>query len=337
MIHWWLMIKSANSILFAGDRLFLKFPKLDYFENRIREVDGDLVSTQGMDDDELIDLARGASAVVLIARNISRRIIEAMEECKLILTLSVGYDCVDVRAATEKMIPVSNSPTYCSDDVANHAMMLILAVSRKLHLLLDETNTGGWDYKVSKSVYNYTGKTLGIIGLGKIGRKLVPKAKGFGMNIAAYDPYIADDIFELLGVERKYELNDLLSAADYCSIHAPLTGETHRMIDADRLSRMKPEAIIINTARGAIIDESALAERLNVGRLGGAGIDVLETEPPSPHHSLIKCKNAVVTPHVAWYSEESFEKNIILGMDELVRVLQGHRPRYIVNPEIFGK
>ena len=323
--------------MLAGERLFLKFPGLDYFHRRSREIDGRIVSAEGQDDAAFAAEVRDADAVVLIARKISRQIIAGMQNCKLIMTLSVGYDCVDVKTAAEKGIPVCNSPTYCSDDVANHSMMLILALSRKLHLLMDETNGGGWDYKVSKPVYNYSDKTLGIIGLGKIGRKLLPKAKGFGMKVAAYDPYVADDIFELLGVERKYELTDLLPEADYLTVHAPLTGETNRMIGKHALALMKKDAVIVNTARGAIIDEEALAEALNAGRLGGAGVDVLVKEPPAEDHPLIKCKNAVVTPHVAWYSEESFEKNVVLGMDELVRVLQGRRPRYIVNPEIFGK
>ncbi len=326
-----------KKIVLAGERLFLKFPSLDYFHRRTKEINGTIVSAEGQDDDAFLRETRDADALVLIARKISREMIAGMEKCKLIMTLSVGYDCVDVKAASEKGIPVCNSPTYCSDDVANHSMMLILALSRKLHLLLDETKSGGWDYKVSKPVYNYNGKTLGIIGLGKIGRKIVPKAAGFGMKAAAYDPYIADDIFELLGVTRKYELADLLAEADYLTIHAPLTGETKGMIDKSALAAMKPEAVIVNTARGAIIDEGALAEALNTGRLAGAGVDVLIKEPPAAEHPLLTCKNAVVTPHVAWYSEESFEKNVVLGMDELIRVLQGHRPRYIVNPEIFGK
>ena len=325
-----------KKIVLAGERLFLKFPSLDYFHQRTKEINGTIVSAEGQDDKAFAEEARDADAVVLIARKMSRDIIAGMEKCSLIMTLSVGYDCIDVKAAAEKGIPVCNSPAYCSDDVANHAMMLILSLSRKLHLLLDETKGGGWDYKVSKPIYNYTGKTLGIVGLGKIGRKMVPKAKGFGMNIAACDPYIADDIFELLGVERKYELADLLTEADYVSIHAPLTGETKGMIDGKALSLMKRDAVIINTARGEIIDEKALAEALNTGRLGGAGVDVLVKEPPAAGHPLLTCKNAVVTPHVAWYSEESFERNVVLGMDELIRVLQGRRPRYIVNPEIFG-
>jgi D-3-phosphoglycerate dehydrogenase len=155
------------------------------------------------------------------------------------------------------------------------------------------------------------------------------------MEAAAYDPYIADDIFDLLGVERKYELPDLLRDADYVTIHVPLTGETRHMINRETLSMMKSRAVLINTARGAIIEEDDLADALKRGVIDGAGIDVLEKEPPRKDHPLVSSRETVVTPHVAWYSEESFEKNKILGMDELVRVLKGRRPRYIVNPQVF--
>ena len=157
------------------------------------------------------------------------------------------------------------------------------------------------------------------------------------MAVAAYDPYIDDDIFSVLGVERKYELPELLLAADYITIHAPLTQETFHMIDAAALAHVKETTFLVNTARGSIIDQEALVEALESKRIAGAGIDVLESEPPSVDNPLLSLANALVTPHIAWYSEESFNANIELGMDELLRVLQGKRPRHIVNPEIFGR
>ena len=326
-----------KKILLAGDRLFMKFPALNYFESRAPEADAEIVSTKGMSDDEFIEAAKDASAICVIARPIPKKLIESAKKCEIIMTLSVGYDCVDIEAATAEGIPVSNSPTYCSDDVANHAMTLILAVSRKLHKIIPEINKSNWDYKYTKPIFNYRGKKLGVIGLGKIGRKIVPKAKGFGMDVIAFDPYIADDIFELLGVERKYELNDLLDAADYITVHAPLTPETRNMIGEKELSRMKGTAFIVNTARGPIINQNALVNALNSESIAGAGIDVLEKEPLTPDNPLLSAKNILLTPHIAWYSEESFEANKILGMDEMINVLNGGRPRHIVNPEIFGR
>jgi D-3-phosphoglycerate dehydrogenase len=260
-----------------------------------------------------------------------------MDRCKIILTLSVGYDCVDVEAATERLIPVCNTPAYCTDEVSNHAFTLILSLTRKIHHIVPKSKEAVWDYKYTKPILNFRHKSLGIIGLGRVGRALVPKAKGFGMKVCAYDPYVEDDIFALLGVERKYELEDLLRDADYITIHAPLTPETFHLIDAEAFSKMKKSAVLINTARGSIIDEGALCEALDAERIAAAGVDVLETEPPPADNPLLAKQNALVTPHVAWYSEESFEADMIDGMDELERVLQGKRPRYIVNPEIFGR
>ena len=174
------------------------------------------------------------------------------------------------------------------------------------------------------------------MGLGKIGRTVVPKARGFGMNVAAYDPYVDDDIFEMLGVERKYELDDLVSDADYFTIHSLLTRETRGLIGLNEFRQMKEHAVIVNTARGPIIDEEALATALDEDMIAGAGIDVFSIEPPSANHPLIRSPKTIVTPHIAWYSEKSFEANMVLGMDELTRVLSGLRPRHIVNPGIFG-
>ncbi len=329
-------VMTVKKILFAGDRLFMKFQSLSYFENRAGEADALIVPAHGMADEEFKATAADASALVVIARKIDRDLIDTMEECRLIMTLSVGYDCVDVEAATRKGIPVCSCQTYCTDDVANHAMTLVLAVSRKLHEIIPRSAEAVWDYKYAKPISNFRGKKLGILGLGKIGRAIVPKAKGFGMQVTAFDPYVADDIFDLLAVERKYELDELLEESDYITIHTPLTDETRYMIDERALSLMKPDAVIVNTARGPIIEEAALVNALHQRTIGGAGIDVLETEPPAKDHPLLACPNALVTPHIAWYSEESFQQNQVLGMDEIVRVLTGKRPRYIVNPEVFG-
>jgi D-3-phosphoglycerate dehydrogenase len=326
-----------EKVVFTGSRLFMKFPNLEYFVNRLKDMDCRLVEVRDESDEVLKSELKDAAAVVLIARKLNDEIIGAMKRCKVILLLSVGYDCVDVEAATDRLLPVCNTPAYCTDEVSNHAMTLILALSRKIHLIVPNSRKAVWDYKYTKQIFNFRNKTLGIIGLGRVGRALVPKAKGFGIKVSAYDPYVEDDIFALLNVERKYELEDLLKEADYISIHTPLTPETYHLIDAQALSRMKKTSILINSARGPIVDEGALCEALDAGTIAAAGIDVLEKEPPAADNPLLAKQNALVTPHVAWYSEESFEADMVDGMDELQRVLQGKRPRFIVNPEIFGR
>jgi D-3-phosphoglycerate dehydrogenase len=314
----------------------MKWSNLEYFEKRAREAKAQVVPVHSNSEDEFRAAVKDASAIVVIARTISRETIEGLERCEIILALSVGYDCVDCAAATKKMIPVSNVPAYCTDDVASHAMTLLTAAARKIPMLIAETKAARWDYNIARPVYTFRGKVLGIIGLGKIGRTLVSKAKGFAMEVAAYDPYIDDDIFRLLEVKRRYELSDLLEEADYISIHAPLTSETYHLIDKSAFELMKQSAVLINTSRGNIIDEKALYQALSSSRIAGAGIDVMSKEPPQEGDELLSLENLIVTPHIAWYSEESLERAKVQGMDEVVGVLNGKRPRHIVNPEIFG-
>ena len=326
-----------QKVVLVGDRLFMKFPDFDYFRSRVSEVDGEIVSTQGMTEHQLQEELRDAVAIVVIGRQISRKMIDAAPRCKLIMTLSVGFDVVDVEAASERGIVVSNCPLYCSEEVAEHAITLTLTVARKIHELIPHVREGGWDYKQSRPIHSFRGRRYGVIGLGRIGRHSAAKAKALGMVPVAYDPYLDDDIFELLGVERLYDLEPFLSSVDYLTIHAPLTDETYHMIDRKALGSMRSHAVLINTARGPIVDQPALEEALENSTIAAAGIDVLETEPPRGDEKLLTLSNAVVTPHIAWYSEESHQRNKIVGMDELVRVLQGKRPRYVVNPQIFSR
>lgn len=327
----------SQRVAVLGDRLYMKFPDMSFFAERLRECDAEIVDTQGMSYDEIMTLMPDISAMVLIGHPIDRAMIEAAVNCRFIMTLSVGFDVVDLDAATERGIPVSNCPLYCSSEVAQHAITLALTTSRKIHELIPHTREAGWDYKQTRPIHSFATRRFGIVGLGRIGRNAARYAQGLGMTVLAYDPYLDDDLFELLGVERRYQLEDLLDDADILSIHCPLTDETWHMIDAAALKRMKPHAVVVNTARGAIIDIPALEEALRNGDIAGAGIDVLEVEPPSGSEPILSLPSAVVTPHIAWYSEESHHQNMVDGMNELVRVLRGERPRYIVNPQIFSR
>jgi len=324
-----------DKIVVTSRRFFMKFPKLEYFENRAKEIGATIVPVRAEDDDTLMNELNDASVVVVIGRQIDRKIIESMKRGKMILAMQVGYDCVDIEAATEHGMVVSNVPVYCTDEVANHAITLLLAVSRKIKLLIRETSQAKWDYNIAKPIYNFKNRVLGIIGLGRIGRALVPKAKGFGMNVQAYDPYLHDDIFNLLEVRRVYDLDDILKTSDYLSIHAPLTPETFRMIDEKAIGMMKKDSVLINTARSRIVDYNALLKAINEGRLAGAGIDVMDVEPPDKDDPILNNDRIIVTPHIAWYSEESLKNLMEYSMDEIIRVLKGRRPRWILNPEVL--
>ncbi|MBN2324135.1 MAG: C-terminal binding protein [Spirochaetes bacterium] len=325
-----------KTIVTAGDRVYLKFFDLEYFEKRAVEADAVIDRCTSLDEHEFSGRIQGADALIVIDRPVLRTHVEKMERCRIVLALEVGYDFIDVGACSQRGIVVSNMPLYCTGEVALHAFMLLLAVQRKLKPLMAETAGGGWDYNVCKPLCFTAGKKLGIIGLGRIGRRMVPKAKAFGMEPVAYDPYVADDIFELTGAARCYELDELLSTVDCVTLHVPLTNETRHMIGARELRLMKKEAILVNTCRGMVVDEKSLYVALSDGIIAGAGLDVLETEPPESTNPLLHCAQCIVTPHVAWYSKESLDRLKVQGMDEVVRVLNGGRPRYAVNPEVLS-
>jgi D-3-phosphoglycerate dehydrogenase len=294
-----------------------------------------VVAVRNEDDGPLLEAVAEASAVVVIARRIDAGAIAAMRRCRVVQTLSVGYDCVDVAAATARGIAVCNTPTYCTEEVASHALTLVVTLARKIPETIARVRQGAWDHHFARPVRPFAGSALGIIGLGRIGRRVAAMARGLGMRVLAFDPYLADDLFALAGVERRYELAGLLGDSDYVTVHAPLTEETRGLMDAPAIELMQPHAVLVNTARGGIVDERALADALGRGRIAGAGIDVLEKEPPAADHPLLGLERAIVTPHIAWYSEASLTRGLQDGLDELARTLRGERPRDIVNPEVL--
>ena len=326
-----------KKIVTAGDRVYLKFFDLEFFHQKAREAHAGLAPFKGFDNDKFKEAISDADALILINRPLAEEHVEVMEKCKIILALEVGYDFIDVNAVTRRGIILSNVPAYCTDDVAVHTFTLLLAAHRKIKTLINETSGGGWNYNAGKPLYDIKGKVLGIIGLGRIGRALVQKAKGFDMEVISFDPYLSDDIFKLMGVKRCYELEELLSLSDFITLHVPLTDETYHMIGDKEFAIMKKEAIITNTCRGKVIDGKSLYNALINNVIAGAGVDVLEKEPPEKDNPLLSCENIIVTPHAAWYSEESMERLKNQGMDEVVRVLNGKRSRYIVNPEVLAK
>jgi D-3-phosphoglycerate dehydrogenase len=322
-------------IVTAGDRVYLKYFDLQFFHEKAREAEADLITFKGFDDEEFKTVIAAADALVVIDRPVRRDHLSVMERCRIIQALEVGYDFIDVEAATKRGIIVSNVPAYGREQVAIHALTLMLACHRKIKQLMAETAGGGWNYNVCKPVSDLSSLTLGIIGLGKIGRSLAPKAQALGLKVLAYDPYLDDDIFDLLNVERCYDLEGILTRVDFLSLHVPLTEETFHMIGERELALLKPGAVLINTCRGKVVKEQALYGALQSGRLSGAGLDVLESEPPTADNPLLLCSNAIITPHAAWYSEQSTDRLKEQGMEEVVRVLNGARPRYVVNPQVL--
>lgn len=328
---------AKQHVVLVGNRLFMKFPNLAVFQEYGDAVDATIISTAGMAHQEILETLQSAVAIVVIGHPITKEMIDAAPQCRFIMTLSVGYDVVDVAAATARGIPVSNCPLYCSEEVAEHAITLTVAAARKVHELIPHVRDGGWDYKQARPIRSFSSTQLGIIGLGRIGRHTARKAQALGMTVAAYDPYVDDDIFALLGVKRFHDLEPLLGTVDCLSIHCPLTDETWHLLDDAAFHQMKSTAVVVNTARGPLIDQEALERALERGTIAAAGIDVLEVEPPRGDEAILTHPAAIVTPHIAWYSEESHQRNIEHAMEELVRVLRGGRPHYVVNPRIFSR
>ena len=287
---------------------------------------------------ELGRILSDATAVIVDAdTNVTEDVIDEMRKCKIIVAASVGYDHIDINAAGRRGIYVSNVPGYCAEEVADHTIGLLLAVARKILILNEITKSGKWDdWEAAEPVYRLRGRTLGIIGLGRIGTALALRAKVFGLNVIAFDPYIPIGRDAALGV-KSVNFNTLLHDSDAISIHVPLTDETNHMIRSKEIEEMKTGVFIINTARGAVIDHDALVNSLRSGKVAGAGIDVFEKEPPTIDDPLLKMDNVVTTPHTGFLSVESQRDRQSMAVDEVRRILQNEHPRSAVNLNLLTK
>ncbi len=286
---------------------------------------------------DLPALLATADALLVRLFPVSREIISSAPRLKVIGRHGVGYDTIDIAAATERGIPVVYTPAANSDAVAEHAVLLMLAVARRLVALDRAVRRGAWQREVE--ALELRAKIVGIVGLGQIGRRVAHLCgPGLGMTVLGYDPVLPAEQFPA-GVQRMEQLADLLATADIVTLHAPLSEGTHHLIDAQRFKQMKRGAILINTARGKLVDQIALHEALKSGHLGGAGLDVLEEEPPATGNPLLALDERLLTltPHVAGLSDVSRRRMAELVCGGLLAVLQGQRPANVVNPEVWSR
>jgi len=318
------------------------YPGIPHDEKAYEEKGIEFVRASCKTEDETIAAVSDADAVM--TGLLSRNVIEKMSKCKLIHSLGIGYDGIDVKAATEHGICVSNPADYCLEEVSDHAMALLLACARKITRQDNAVRAGKWDsmgkpefrQKIWPPMFRLKGQTLGLIGFGNIPQTIVPKAKGFGLRIIVFDPYIPREVAKKYGVEL-VELDYLLQNSDYISMHAALTPQTQHMLGLEEFKKMKPTAYIINTARGPLLDEKALSEALSQGYIAGAGLDVLETESVSPDHPLLKFDNVIVTAHGAHYSESSALELRRRPFEEISRIIDRKWPHCLVNPQVKEK
>ncbi len=293
----------------------------------------------GMNEGEKIELVSDADFLIIWPAVLSDEVLKAAKKCRLVQLLSAGYDKMNLTLADELRIPVANNGGANSVAVAEHTMMLILAIYRKLVVNANRVSGGGWRASRDRrpDVFELEGKTLGLIGIGNIAKKVAKRTRAFDAQVQYYDRYASLSAEEQreLGA-NSVEFEELLRTSDVVSIHVPLTRETRGLIGRDQLTMMKPSAVIINTSRGGIIDEDALAQALTSGVIAAAGLDVLEEEPPPAGHPLLKLDNAIITPHNAGPTLESIPKRAANAFENIQRVLEGGPPSWTAKFENSG-
>lgn len=299
----------------------------------------DIVEVDGATPEAFLDGARQADALITSwGIRIDRRIIQGLERCVVIGVGSVGVDMVDVAAATEAGIVVTNVPDVFIEEVADHALMLLLGAVRRVRETDAMARDGRWfeGRPLLNRVPRLMGRTLGLVGFGNVGRCVARRAAGFGLQIIAHDPYLSEVAMSEAGVEP-VGWDELLERADYLSVHTPLNPQTRHLLNAAAFARMKPGVVIVNTARGPVIDEAALTDALASGQVGAAGLDVLEREPPDPDNPLLARDNVVFTPHVASASTRMRPETRRRVGREVALVLSGRWPMSCVNPTVLPK
>ena len=306
------------------------YPSLTLLESILTPAGAELVAAQCKTPEDVIAAGRDMDALLVTWAPITAVVSAALPRCKVIVRCGIGVDNVDLPAAKAKGIPVCNVPDYGIREVAEHALALAFALTRQLPQIDQRLRSGTWKMTPDRPMPALHASTFATAGFGRIARTAHEMMRGFGGQRIAYDPYVDAAVMAAAGVE-KVELDGLFARADILSLHLPLTPETKHLVNAARLAQMKKNAIMVNTARGPLIDTVALAAALKAGTIASAGIDVYEKEPVEKDHPLFGAPNALLTSHVAWYSESSIPKLQQLAAEEVVRGLKGEPLKNQVN------
>jgi D-3-phosphoglycerate dehydrogenase / 2-oxoglutarate reductase len=311
------------------------FPDLETARVVLGSIGAELQLAPEATPEAILKVAAPADALLVTYAKITGEMIRQMTRCRIISRFGIGVDNVDLDAATAAGIVVTKVPDYCIDEVSDHAMALLLALARKIPASNAQVHGGRWEMKAVVPIHRLKGRILGLAGFGRIPRLVVPKARAFGLRVIVHDPLVQADVFARERVDQ-VDFDELLSESDYISIHTPLLPETRNLFSTDAFSRMKPGAYLINTARGPIVDEQALAKALDARQLAGAALDVMPNEPPTGS-PLLGRDNVIITPHTSFYSEESLLELQRKAAEEVVAVLSGRPPRNPVNPEALER
>jgi len=295
-----------------------------------------LLAAQCKSEEEVIEAGRDADGILTQYARIGSRAIDALTRCRVIARYGTGVDIVDVDAATRRGIQVTNAPNeWCADEVADHAVALWLAAARRICRYDRATRRGEWHWRTGQPVHRLRGQVLGLLSFGSIARLIAERAKAFGVEVWAHDPFLDPSEISACQV-RPVSFDDLVEGADHVVVQAPLTPQTHHTFDRATLRRMKPTAVLVNTARGPIVEDAALYQALTEGWIAAAALDDLEEEPAKqrgwrPGNPLLELPNVIVTPHAAYYSEEALRTVRTIAAEEAVRVVTGQPARYPVN------
>jgi D-3-phosphoglycerate dehydrogenase len=305
------------------------FPSLDPAKAALARVDPELRMAKSASAEDILAVAREADAILVTYARLPGDLLRQLTRCKAIGRFGLGVDNIDIPAAAELGITVTYVPDYCMHEVSDHAMALLLALARKIPLSNKLVQAGRWEMPAVVPIHRLAGRVLGLVGFGNIPRALAPKAKAFGLRVVTHDPYVSQQALAAAGVES-LSFDRLLEISDFVSIHAPLMPATRGLFNAEVFGKMKTGALLINTARGPLVDEDALVSALESGRLGGAALDVVAVEPLPKDSRLIGRDNVVLTPHTAFYSLEALNELQTKCAADVARVLSGEKPVYPV-------
>ena len=305
------------------------FPSLDPAKAALARVDPALRMAKSASADDILAVAREADAILVTYAKLPGELLRQLKRCKVIGRFGLGVDNIDVKAASELGITVTYVPDYCMQEVSDHAMALLLSLARKVPLSNKLVQSGRWEVAPIVPIHRLTGRVLGLVGFGNIPRMLAPKAKAFGLRVVTHDPYVSREALAAAGVEN-VGFDELLAMSDFVSIHAPLLPATRGLFNRDVFRKMKKGAMLINTARGPLVNEEALIAALDSGQLGGAALDVVTTEPLAKDSKLIGRDNVILTPHTAFYSVEALNELQTKCATDVARVLSGEPPVYPV-------
>lgn len=312
-----------------------EFPDLEIETEIFEDAGVEVVTTQAGSPEDVIEVASeaGADALLVQYAQITPAVFDALEGLEVVAKYGIGTDNIDKESATEHGVKVLNVPDYCQDEVAEHALGLVLSCERKFPLFDAAVKSGTWDWHQGSPMHRLTGNTVGVIGCGRIGSTFVEKARGFEFEVLGYDPNVSDETLRERGFEPT-SFDDLLARSDVVTVHVPLTDETEGMFGAAAFERMRSNAILLNTSRGPVVDTDALADALGAGELRGAGLDVLHEEPPADS-PLLDRDDVVLTPHVSWYSEDSIVDLRETVANDAARALTGQAPKNVVNTAVM--